>query len=635
MFNSISLRFSLVVMLCLALNPTYAQTSKLREWGKFDPAELSLQQVEFDTSAAAVVLFDRATYYTNRYEGLKVVRHKRIKILKSAGINQYGNFNYRYFSRKGSYKISTLRAQTINRTEDGQIVATPVKNNEMYRQSVDIHRNVLSFAFPAVKVGSILEYEMSTESANLNFPDKWLFQDFIPTLYSEINLVQAPELRYAYAQYGDRLKSKYPRWVDNRWSLENLPALTLDKYVPNPFDYSERITFQLSKSTYPGIELTDWRMLTDRLLLSYRDYIKNNRDYSKVSADVVGDVADTLEVIQRLYNFVASKYKWDKRYSCFPEKSRKEFMNSMSGNSSEKNLYLVGLLRNVGLEADPAILSTRFHGVVYKKVPILDEYNHLVVAVSYRGNPMILDAASPGRPYSIADEETIGCEGYRLSSSNPGWIRILSSLNTTVKANCSMDFTDGMMRGVLHISFSGHKAIEERAKLKRTTAEEYGAALSNITNITVDSVKVENGDDFTKELKVHVFYSSDVGKMKSEQIHLASMAFVPLMKNPFSVDDRKMPVSLRYPYEFSYEGEIKIPEGYTLDGGLISSNNGISANDTYTISSSYNPENRTIRVSGVLKVGTIFYSSDRYPILRSFFETAVSKSFTSITLKKS
>src|ERR1700733_1868102 len=162
-------------------------------FGKVDQADLDMTSCDFEKDANAEILFDKGSVYLGS-DALVFDRHVRIKIFNEKGKGQ-ANVKIEYYGGNHYEYLDKVQAETIN-SDNGKMVITKVDKKQMFTQSIDRARTVLSFAFPDVKPGSIIEFKYSINSPSLgDFPD-WYFQNDIPTRYSEISKDMPSEVYY-------------------------------------------------------------------------------------------------------------------------------------------------------------------------------------------------------------------------------------------------------------------------------------------------------------------------------------------------------------------------------------------------------------------------------------------------------
>jgi len=186
-----------LLSLCVFVFSVNAQTQPpvptTQPFGKIDKSDLEMTACDFEKDANAEVLFDKGTvYFTPDYD-LVYERHIRIKIFNDKGKDE-GNIRVEYSGGDRSEFISNVQAETIN-LDNGAIAMTKVDKKQIYNQSVDKITTALTFAFPDVKPGSVIEYKYSITTENVaDFPD-WFFFRMIFLLVTA-NLTQAFPLCY-------------------------------------------------------------------------------------------------------------------------------------------------------------------------------------------------------------------------------------------------------------------------------------------------------------------------------------------------------------------------------------------------------------------------------------------------------
>jgi hypothetical protein len=97
----------------------FSQDVKVK-YGKINPSDLAMKSYASDSDAVAVVL-SKVGLIRYDVKGEKYTLHEDkhvvIKILKEAGIDQYGNVELSYYAFDDYSKIANIRAMCICRTE--------------------------------------------------------------------------------------------------------------------------------------------------------------------------------------------------------------------------------------------------------------------------------------------------------------------------------------------------------------------------------------------------------------------------------------------------------------------------------------------------------------------------------------
>ncbi|HET9486503.1 MAG TPA: hypothetical protein VFO54_03675, partial [Chryseosolibacter sp.] len=130
-----------------------AQKSPIK-FGDITKEEISMTSYDKDTTASAVILADFGesviTYRQNIGFSLDFERITRIKILTKDGL-EWGNFTIPlYKDGSDNEKLATLKAVTYN-LEDGKIVESKLKNDGIFNENVDAHREYVKVTCPNVR----------------------------------------------------------------------------------------------------------------------------------------------------------------------------------------------------------------------------------------------------------------------------------------------------------------------------------------------------------------------------------------------------------------------------------------------------------------------------------------------------
>ena len=175
-------------LLCISFT-IHAQEFK---FGKVSKKELEQTQHPLDTAAIASTLYKSGNLYMtydNRWKyRLEVI--ERIKIYQKEGF-EFATINIPYYiSNNNDYNENVMKVKaSVYNLQNGNVVAQKVKKNDILDKNLTENWNALSFAFPNVKEGSILEYTYTIESPNVRELPDWDFQDEIPVDYSEYKMV--------------------------------------------------------------------------------------------------------------------------------------------------------------------------------------------------------------------------------------------------------------------------------------------------------------------------------------------------------------------------------------------------------------------------------------------------------------
>jgi hypothetical protein len=356
-------------LLCIGQRPPL-------KYGKVDDKETAVTSYQ---GADAVILCNYGEY---KFEGITGVvffefkHHLRIKILTEAGLRYATQQIHYYDLRSASYypynETYMLRAQTLNVNANGKTIVSKVKAkytevskpDDYYNASITIH-------FPDVKVGSIIEYEITIPTIEIVNPDPWMVQFDLPCLWNELRITTPLEFNYAIKPYNMdyydnyEVKSittniKYPGQsiVYNANQIQfvrkNIPAL---HYLGNDLDYNNsrmylRILLDYASRKFILPQMNELLKAMDPeykfmnksekqlalensgfILYKRPDLIKIARDLNKSQQfgiplilnmglndtikKLTGNYNTNEEKVMAIYHFVQDQVEWNNQYRIF------------------------------------------------------------------------------------------------------------------------------------------------------------------------------------------------------------------------------------------------------------------------------------------------------------------------------
>src|SRR6056297_1230644 len=181
-----------ILMVCLIPTILFSQEAPV-EFKKIDKENLKMEHYPKDSSANALILYDfgkSKIYFEDRFL-LRYERHIRIKVFNEKGVDQ-GNFEIPlYKAGSGEEEISYLKGYTYN-LNGNKIDTARLRNENVYKEEENKNLDLVKFAMPNVRPGSIIDLEYSIDSESTLILRGWQFQNTIPVKWSEY-IINIPE----------------------------------------------------------------------------------------------------------------------------------------------------------------------------------------------------------------------------------------------------------------------------------------------------------------------------------------------------------------------------------------------------------------------------------------------------------
>ena len=635
---------SLIVLFLLSLTLFAQKTKDIPAFGKVEKSDLELKECSIDKDAEAMYLFDQGVVYyrkgpTTLFE-MHESRRIRIKILKEKGIN-HANIKLPYYSDGRYEKIIDIEAIVYNLDEAGNIVTTKLEKKAFYRQQLNAYYSAITFTFPEIKVGSIIEYRYEKVRESWSNIDPWVFQHDIPTKFSSFNIT-LPE----YFNFTTTQQISFP--VENKkdlvsqsinlpdgninfsateysYKMRDLPSLKEEPFMGAARDYLQKIEFQLSSITVPGALTQNfrntWPALTKELMdnPSFGMQLKKNLDRD---AELTGIMALTSKTdkLLNIYRYVQKNIQWDGTEDMYTD-GVKNAWSKRKGTNADINLILINLLKDAKIEAYPLLVSTREHGKVLETYPFLQQFNKVIALAIIDETPFILNAADKYNPARLIPYDVMGTDAFVVDKEKSGFITLWDSRQ--VKKNYvffqSSINEKGEMAGEAIISsfdYSKNPRVKNFKEGKEKFISQYFTSVHPSVNIK--DLEINNLENDSLPLEQKVKFSIPVSSSGDYNFFTLNM-FSELEKNPFVSDSRQTDVDYGYNQNYIINGHVNIPEGYQFE--QPPKNITMIMPDTSIIFRRVNEvKDGKISFRITLEFRRPIYAADEYPALKEFYK---------------
>ena len=634
-------------LLCVFAQVASAQTSpsnmpETMPYGKVDKADLEMTACDFEKDANAEILFDKGTVYFDQQYNLIYERHKRIKIFNDNGKDE-GSIQIEYLGGSRTEYISNIQAQTIN-ISSGAIQIEKVDKKLIYTKPVNKYVQLVSFAFPNVKPGSVLEYKYTITVVFpyiFLFPD-WYFQSNLPTRYSEFNTTIPTEFYYKNLVM---VHQPYVKNTNETRSMANIPSINDEPYMTCRKDNEQRIISQLLSVHLPGyfpagfsenwqkvgedeVKYEDFGEQFHRKLTGEEDIINKAKSLSSDDAKIAF-----------IFNAVKDQMKWDESYERFTEDGTVEAWKKKTGNSTEINLILCHLLKKTGLNALPMLTSTRSHGKVNPAYPSNYQFNTTVAYIPVdSANFYVLDATDKFNSYREIPENLLNNFGLYIDKENKKYELLFIQKTTPVREvsliNAEIS-TDGKMTGTTQTSSFSYNRLSSVKKYKKDGEEKYVKQLTyGDNNLKITSLKFENMDVDTLPLIQTFNFNQDLTGSDENYIYFKPNYFAAEYVSSFLSEKRFTDINFGYVSNSTFIGNFKIPTGYKVDGtpkniSMTMPDNSISFRRIV------GEQNGSLIIRYSLFIKKSLYFKENYPEFHEFFKKLNEMLNDQVVLKKS
>jgi hypothetical protein len=581
------LLITLIVFICISTT-LLSQKGKnkppaLPEFGKVEKADLELKECEFDEKAEALVLLDEGELDFILNSGFALHRRMRIKILSDKGLD-WANVHLQFRSERNLQDITNLEAQTYNLDESGNIIITKLEKKLVYEKKINKKYTEKVFTFPAVKVGSIIEYKFKHSGIGLS---DWYFQRSIPVKYSSFTTdfpeqIEAHTTPHCNREYQTSSDTKGTRII-RTYTMANVPGFRDEPFIINEDAYRDRLeTKVIAIKDGDGRRISrtvNWVQVI-RFLMEDEDFgVQVKRNIPR-TADLDAQLKTLTNEYQRMktiYKYVQSNMEWNDYLGIWALDGVRAAWKDKKGTAGEINLILVNLLKEADLDAHPVLVSTHDNGLVNASDPGTYEspgfyqFNKVMAYVKINNRVFVLDATDKTSPVHLIPHDVLMTEGLvieKIETYEWGW-KVLWDENQiarqTISVHGIIDST-GTMTGEANIissDYARHSRAALAKKGKGKFIEKY--ITPGNPSMSVDDLQFENMDSDSLPLIQKIKFKQPMNSA-GEYKYFSSNILSGLEQNPFIADTRSSDVFFGHIQKYQIVGNFMLPDGYELEG---------------------------------------------------------------------
>ena len=630
-------------------------------WGMIPRSDLAMTTYAADSSAEAVVLGDegqirivaatgsqRTKYYLDR--------HRRIKLLKRQSFDNYGQVKLFFVHSDDRERIEELKAQTI--LPNGR--KYEVSKKDIFKNKENEFLSSLSFAFPNLEEGAIVEIEYQLISTDVIEPRPWYFQEGIPVRYSQFRIKNESRVSYVTLFNGG---DYYPErenvgkvttfrngetqiiYGPEVIAMENAPALKEEEYITTLEDYRAKVRLQgESYFTQDGQRhqlFTTWEKSAKSLLdhPQFGHQFRKKRNFKKILEAIEGRITPDMKpevIMKTIFSFINQRVSYNGKKSFWVQDNLNKTFAQKQGNVGEINLMCLALLKAYDLDAFPILTSTRDHGKMYRHYPLIDQFNYVLVGVKLDEKIVLLDATDPLLTVNMPSPNALNKLGWVVDLEHLSWIDINVPMCRDIYGSELTIDEKGNVVGKMRAIFNSYTSLSER---RRHAADPSGSYWKNrmddfASDLQLGPVKVEDFGEASSKFMNEMLFQVPNGAMASgDFLYISPIYYSNFKENPFQVEQRDYPIDFPYPFEERYVVSLVIPDGYAVEE--------LPASTSFNLPNNAGKfEYKSSEVTGKIQVmlTVLLYETtfapDQYESLKTLFDQLVSKRSEQIVLKK-
>ena len=530
--------------------------------------------------------------------------------------------------------------------ENGSVVTTKVENSSKFKSKEDKNVTVNKFAFPNVENGSIIEYSYKVASPFVYVIPETTIELDIPSAYTEYVFETPVNMAYN-INYTGGLTPKYTE--DNRrnntgalynavkFGFVDVKKFVQEEFVKNSDNYRSKVKGELHSAAFRDVTeySSSWNNISERLdkdeefgvELAKQRIVRDLMPSQLATITTAKDKADLIfQTVQKLFT-------WNQTGGIFIDQGFKKLLETKTGNSADINLFLVAMLREAGLQANPLLISTVDNGSLQLHSPNIASLNFVLAAVEDKGSYYLYDATSKQSSVNNLPPRDWNNHGVimKKKTGNPvSMVNMTKSVNS-LKIEAKLD-EDGTVSGTYRDTDSGAFAMRAKdnyddnaEKYKKANSESSGIDFSSINSLTR-----ENGD-FESSMKFEIPNAVDqVGR----KLILNPMIFLAKNKNEFNQSTPRLyPIDFVSPFVREKVIELKIPQGYVVEE-LPKPRQIVTDDKEIKYSYDVSQKGDLLQIRSKVEVASAEYQKEYYPAFKQIWAAILKAENQAVSLVK-
>jgi hypothetical protein len=598
-----------IITLAFSLNQINSQNY---DFGKVSKDELQEKYHPTDSSANAAILYRKEnisfTFSQNNGFTQQKEIEMRIKIYNKEGFDWANKKVYLYKGDGGNNeKIKGLKGTTYNLVS-GKINKDKLKSDGIFKEEASELYEATSFTLPNVKTGSVIEYKYTVSSPFFQL-DNVELQYAIPVKKIEVEVATPQFFRYnvrlnpkafyipnytttkkdktlnttrkvangSNVGSGRSIDSRETRYFDNvvMLSEDDIPSLKAESYSGNISNYRATLSLELeARLNLDGVVEKSFASSWDRVVKniyesnSFGGQITNFNFYKDDLETLTQGVDNDFQKAFLVENLVKSKVKWNGNYGKYAQKGIRSAYKEGEGNVADINLLVTSMLRSLGVNANPVLISTRNNGVPL--FPTREGFNYVICIVQSGDSYLLIDATEKFSGNNVLPERVLNWQGrVVLEGGASRWINIKPNKKSTESTmlNVSIDKDDFSTNGKVRKSYTSYSAMSYRDRYTNLSKDDHIKSLEKDKGgIEIIELSFENDKDISKPVKITYDYElSDGIDEVGDKLYFSPLLFLATKENPFKLEERIYPIDFVLPYEDRFLINVLLPEGYKVE----------------------------------------------------------------------
>lgn len=577
------MRRMVIVSICAAV--ILAAGAYPADFPDIDQAERALTEVPGYPRAPAVVLFEVAEVDMMRYPtdiSNVMSVHRRLKILGQQGVEDHSTVE---IVHSRWLRLRGLEGRTVH--SDGTVL--PLSAADIFEQTTSRrHRQfVTRVAFPAVEIGSIVEYRYDLYWDSPLITPPWLFNNRIPTLRSEITYKRPDNL---FVKSVGNSPPQFPlqhetsKEIDN-WNVtvwvDNPPAIP-EEPMSYPFEDMASYFMLIPEAALVGGEkvglLESWERVSDLVESQIYGPMRRGRSSRKKASEIASQVEGSKRAkAEAVYRFVRDELRSEGFDTILPKgkDTCDDFLAAGSADGIRKVILLQHMLAGIGVDSQIAWTRSRLDGEARLEAVSLLWFTDALLRAEIEGKHVFLQPYDEHLSFGSIAPDLAGSRAVVVDRRQPETISLPERPFEENQRVARVDLAllpDGGLQGAGSVEFHGYHAYHA-ANPGASTGDRVdrwrGWLEERFVGFDASDIHAAYDKD-EEQLTVTFAVSQRPEEVLGDQAQVLVTDPLRLVDQPLVVEpeERRTPVLVAFADLDQVQTTLTWPQGWRLDAAL-------------------------------------------------------------------
>jgi len=511
--------------------------------------------------------------------------HFILRVTNPSGVSDNSNINISFdpeLDHLTVHSVTLRRAgETIDELAKGRVEV--LQRESGLENGILDGRQTFHVLMSDVRAGDAIDYSYTIEHheplwGNRYF-GRYLTQWEEPVRRSRLRFVlraNAP-IFIKHPPQAQPVKTDDGTWQNLEWDWHDVAGLPTVKEAPVWYEQ------------YPAIQLTQfasWKELVDASLPMYSRPGPTEPELAAFEKQLTSSAHSAAARALAVIRFVQEEVRYtglELGSGAYRPTPPVEVFRRRYGDCKDKVLLAVTMLRDLGIDAVPALVSTRWDNHLHERLPSPGDFDHVIARIRIDSKLYWIDLTSTGQEGDLPErvqadfgEALVVAPG----TSAPEAMPRVRPKYPLVAANAELDLRAGYDKEAtftVATVYRGERADGMRRQLRRSTTEELGTNYLNFYKKRYSGIRAVGAPQVTddtrrNELTVnesyrieHVFETRSSG----EKHFSVDAEIIDEHLGKIGTPARKIPLGLEYPVDTTERIRVRLPDRFPVKDDVV------------------------------------------------------------------